>query len=168
MLQRLYNLEENVQPKNLFCGQAKFDIYDTLYLADKFCKRQILICRHDYDEIDQEGCFDGNIVDCQHEYRFKVKKEMEYQKRRFLKQDSNREKKKTIKKFLKTIKLDENEDEDEDYSINSSASIQKPLKFQKISTGRARAKVMKKKLFKKNLFRRKDTYNPGQDMPQDQ
>ena len=79
-------------------------------------------------------------------------KNMEYQKRRFLKQDRNREKNKNIKEILKTTGLDEDEDEDEneneDYTSNSSASIQKPLKFLKISTGRARAKITKKKLIK--------------------
>ena len=30
--------EEKIEPKNLFCAQAKLDIDDTLYLPDKFCK----------------------------------------------------------------------------------------------------------------------------------
>ena len=34
MLQRFSNWEEIVEPKYLFCGQAKLDIYDTLYLPD--------------------------------------------------------------------------------------------------------------------------------------
>ena len=64
MVQRLYNWEENFEPKNLFCGQAKLYIDDTLYLPDKFCKRQILICKQAYDEIDKDGFFDGSIADC--------------------------------------------------------------------------------------------------------
>ena len=38
MVQSLYNWEENVEQKNLFCCQAKLDIYDMLYLPDEFCE----------------------------------------------------------------------------------------------------------------------------------
>ena len=77
MVQRFYNWEENVEPKNLF---GLTDIYDTLYLPEEFCKRQILICRHTYDEIDQGWFCDGKLVDCQLEFKLKVVKEMEFQK----------------------------------------------------------------------------------------
>ena len=45
----------------LFYGTKKLDIYDKLCLPDKFCKRQILICKHAYDEIDQDGFYDGKL-----------------------------------------------------------------------------------------------------------
>ena len=106
------NLEQNVEPKDLFCHQAKLDIHGSLFLPDDFSKKLILICRHAYDEINQEGFFDGNIIDRQHEYRLKVQKEMKFLKRRFFKQDRNREKNKKFKIFLEKIELDKDEDED--------------------------------------------------------
>ena len=72
---------------------------------------------------------------------------MEFQRRRFLKQDRNREKNKKIKEFLKKIELNKDEDEDEDSSSDSSPSIEKGFKFRKINTGRVRAKSTKKKSF---------------------
>ena len=53
---------------------------------------------------------------------------------------------------------------DED-SSNSSGSIQNPVKFQRFPTGRARAKIKKKKWFKKNMFPGKYMFFSGQDMP---
>ena len=39
MEQILYKWEQNIEPKNVFCGPAKLNIDDTLYLLDEFCKR---------------------------------------------------------------------------------------------------------------------------------
>ena len=66
------NLEQNNEPKELFCKKAKLDINGYLFLPQDFSKKQIVICRHDYDEIDKEGCYEGGIHDCQQEYKRKV------------------------------------------------------------------------------------------------
>ena len=63
MVGRLYNWEE---AKNLFYDQAKLDINCKLYLPGQFFKRQILICKQAYDEIEKDGFFMEllQIVNC--------------------------------------------------------------------------------------------------------
>ena len=72
------NLEQNNEPKELFCKKAKLDINGYLFLPQDFSKKQIVICRHTYDEIDKGGFYDGSIHDCQQEYKRKVEKEMQF------------------------------------------------------------------------------------------
>ena len=78
MQQMHNNLEQNVELKHLFCKKVKLDINGYLFLPQDFSKKPILICRHVYDEIDQEGFYNGSIHDCQQEYRRKVEKEMQF------------------------------------------------------------------------------------------
>ena len=77
MVQRLYNLELNIEPKNLFCGQPKLDINYILNLRDVY-KRQILICKHAFDEIDQDGFYGGTIADHQLEFKLRYAKTKDF------------------------------------------------------------------------------------------
>ena len=88
MVERLYYWEENVEAKE-----------PILWLPDEFCKRQILIWKQAYDEIDQDGVYDGKIVDCQLEFKVKDAREMDFQKRCFAKQDRSRQKTRRSKKL---------------------------------------------------------------------
>ena len=73
------NLEQNDDPKDLYCKRAKININRDLFLPQDFSKKQIAICKHAYDEIAKEGFFDVSLDDCQKEYERKVKKEMQFQ-----------------------------------------------------------------------------------------
>ena len=72
------NLEQNDDPKELYCKRAKIDINGYLFLPQDFSKKQIVICKNAYDEIDKEGFYDGSIHDRQKEYQRKVEKEMQF------------------------------------------------------------------------------------------
>ena len=88
---------------------------------------------------------------------------MQFQRRRFLKQDKNRERNKQVKEFLKKFESnkDQDKDEDEDSSNDSPPSVEKAFKFRKVNSGRVRGKSTRKKSIKKNMFRRKHTHNQG-------
>ena len=75
---RILIWNKTINRKNFFCKKAKIDINGYLFLPQDFSKKQIVICSHAYEEIDQEGFYDGSIHDRQQEYRRKVKKEMKF------------------------------------------------------------------------------------------